>query len=109
MSTIENQLIDQEEEDMSEVTLYLIKDDLPKAVVRDIANEIDKIRGVKNYLDFGAFIQIEFVNKADANIARADMFKYKVNGQDQKRPYATATRVTNYSRELCPANVGKGF
>ncbi|XP_037042398.1 uncharacterized protein LOC119078790 [Bradysia coprophila] len=109
MSAVEDQQFEHEEEDISDVMLYLIKDDLPRAVVHDLYDEIEKIHGVKNIVDFGAFIQIEFASKTDANVARADGFKYKLNDQEQRRTFATACRVANYSRQLCPPHVGVGF
>lgn len=41
-----------------DVILYLIKDDLPSAVVRDIHKLLDEIEGVKYHFDFKAFILI---------------------------------------------------
>ncbi|XP_037025094.1 uncharacterized protein LOC119066635 [Bradysia coprophila] len=109
MSDSHIQIVEHEEEGAMDVILYLIKNDLPKAVVVDLDVEIDKLAGVKHFIDFGAYVQIEFVNKTHTNNAREAGFKYIVNGQHHQCVYATFSRVSRYAQNNFPAHLGVGF
>ncbi|KAG4068014.1 hypothetical protein HA402_010700 [Bradysia odoriphaga] len=94
---------------LMDVTMYLVKDDFPTGVVKDLAELIDKVDGVKIFFDFKAYYMIEFVSKKKMEQASEIGFTYSYNGQRMTKKYASVSRVMEYVRDKFPPTVGIGF